>query len=67
MLLAGRDTTAGTLSWTFYELARHPEIFNRLREEIIEHVGLERAQTYGDLKSMKYLQVRLFSLPLPPV
>jgi len=57
VLLAGRDTTAATLSWTFYELARHPEIVKRLREEIIQHVGLDRAPTYPDLKNMKYLQV----------
>jgi cytochrome P450 len=59
VLLAGRDTTASTLSWTFYELARHPEVVERLRKEIIEHVGLERAPTYTDLKNMKYLQVCL--------
>jgi cytochrome P450 len=57
ILLAGRDTTASTLSWTFYELARHPEVVKKLREEIVDSVGLERAPTYGDLKSMKYLQV----------
>lgn len=56
VLLAGRDTTASTLSWTFYELARHPEVLAKLREEIIEHVGLERPPTYSDLKNMKYLQ-----------
>jgi cytochrome P450 len=60
VLLAGRDTTAGTLSWVFYELARSPEITRKLREEIIQQVGLERAPTYEDLKSMKYLQVCLF-------
>ena len=60
VLLAGRDTTASTLSWTFYELAHHPEVLKKLRAEIIEHVGLDRAPTYGDLKTMKYLQVRLF-------
>ena len=59
VLLAGRDTTASTLSWTFYELARHPEALQKLRDEIIEHVGLERAPTYSDLKNMKYLQVCL--------
>lgn len=59
VLLAGRDTTASTLSWTFYELARHPEILQKLRAEIIQHVGLERAPTYADLKDMKYLQVIL--------
>jgi cytochrome P450 len=61
VLLAGRDTTASTLSWTFYELARHPRVVKKLREEIIEHVGLERPPTYSDLKNMKYLQV----CPLP--
>ncbi|TVY40719.1 Cytochrome P450, partial [Lachnellula occidentalis] len=56
VLLAGRDTTASTLSWTFYELAKHPEIYHKLRTEIINRVGLQRAPTYDDLKSMKYLQ-----------
>lgn len=57
MLLAGRDTTASTLSWTFYELAKRPEVFQRLRAEIIDTIGLERPPTYNDLKNMKYLQV----------
>jgi hypothetical protein len=58
VLLAGRDTTASTLSWTFYEMARHPEVWKRLREEIIQTVGLKQPPTYSDLKNMKYLQVR---------
>lgn len=58
VLLAGRDTTASTLSWTFYEISRRPEIVARLRKEVIECVGLERAPTYHDLKNMKYLQVK---------
>ena len=56
VLLAGRDTTAGTLSWTIYELGRHPEAVRKLRDEITSVVGLERTPTYADLKSMKYLQ-----------
>ncbi len=65
VLLAGRDTTASTLSWTFYEMARHPDVFKKLREEIIQTVGLEQAPTYSDLKNMKYLQVRLPPLANP--
>ena len=34
VLLAGRDTTAGTLSWVFYELAAYPDKVARLRAEI---------------------------------
>jgi hypothetical protein len=56
VLLAGRDTTAAALSWTFYELARHPKVVDKLRKEIIQVVGLEEPPTYEDLKSMKYLQ-----------
>ncbi|KUJ23955.1 putative cytochrome 52A4 [Mollisia scopiformis] len=56
VLLAGRDTTASTLSWLFYELARHPEVMKKLRAEIEERIGWERAPTYEDLKNMKYLQ-----------
>ncbi|KAF7901275.1 hypothetical protein EAF00_003496 [Botryotinia globosa] len=68
VLLAGRDTTACTLSWTFYELARHPEAFRKLREEIISKVGLETPPTYQDLKDMKYLQnVMQETLRLYPV
>ncbi len=32
VLLAGRDTTAATLSWLFFELARHPDVVVKLRE-----------------------------------
>ncbi|EXF74394.1 cytochrome P450 [Colletotrichum fioriniae PJ7] len=56
VLLAGRDTTAASLSWTLYELGRHPEVVRKLRAEIIEQVGLDREPTYADLKNMKYLQ-----------
>jgi len=56
VLLAGRDTTACTLSWTIYELARFPEAVKKLRAEILATVGPDRAPTYDDLKGMKYLQ-----------
>ena len=56
ILLAGRDTTACTLSWLFYELSRHPSVVAELRREIEEVVGLDRAPTYDDLKGMRYLQ-----------
>lgn len=56
VLLAGRDTTAGTLSFTFQELSNHPEVFHKLRREILETVGRSRPPTYEDLKNMPYLQ-----------
>ncbi|RYP14235.1 hypothetical protein DL765_006515 [Monosporascus sp. GIB2] len=56
VLLASRDTTAATLSWTFYELGRHPEVVQKLRNEVINQVGPNRTPTYRDLKDMRYLQ-----------
>jgi cytochrome P450 len=55
VLLAGRDTTAATLSWLFHELAKAPEVYTKMREEVLKVVGDERAPTYDDLKSLKYL------------
>ncbi|RCI11102.1 hypothetical protein L249_7309 [Ophiocordyceps polyrhachis-furcata BCC 54312] len=56
VILAGRDTTAGTLSWAVYELARNPAIVARLRAEILETVGTENPPTYEHLRNMTYLR-----------
>ena len=55
VLIAGRDTTAATLSWTVYELAHYPAVYARLRNEVLATVGARRGPTYEDLKSMTYL------------
>jgi cytochrome P450 len=55
-LLAGRDTTACALSWLFYELSYHPNVFVKLREEVLRTVGKKGKPTYDNLKGMKYLQ-----------
>ncbi len=63
ILLAGRDTTAGLLGWTFWELARHPEVFRKLRATILENFGpysddesRKKQITFSALKSCTYLQ-----------
>lgn len=58
VLLAGRDTTAATLSWALYELSRHPEAVAALRREILQTVGSD-APTYDQLKNMPYLKAVL--------
>ncbi|KAL1878555.1 hypothetical protein VTK73DRAFT_7820 [Phialemonium thermophilum] len=55
VLIAGRDTTAATLSWTIYELSNYPRIVAKLRNEILATVGAGRMPTYEDLKNMRYL------------
>jgi cytochrome P450 len=56
VMLAARDTTAATLSWTFYLLANYPQKWQRLRQEVLSAVGKENAPTYADLKDMRYLR-----------
>lgn len=55
VLLAGRDTTACTLSWLFSEISRRPDIVTKLRREIEEYVGMDEKPTYAHLKNMRYL------------
>lgn len=59
ILLAGRDTTAGLLGFTFYSLVRHPKIFKKLRETILEDFGSYESPktiTFETLKGCSYLQ-----------
>jgi cytochrome P450 len=56
ILLAGRDTTAATLSFLFYELAYQPAVYKQLREEVLQTLGIHGEPTYANLKSMKFLQ-----------
>jgi cytochrome P450 len=63
ILLAGRDTTASLLSYLFYTLARQPEIFNKLRSEVME-LG-DKRPTFEQIKSCKYLQWVLNEGELP--
>lgn len=56
VLIAGRDTTAAQLSWTFLELARNPRVVDKLRKEILDRVGSNGSPpSYADIKEMKYL------------
>ncbi|KAJ7031138.1 cytochrome P450 [Mycena alexandri] len=56
ILIAGRDTTAATLTYSVYMLAEHPDIAERLRKEILDTVGSSKMPTYDDLRGMKYLR-----------
>lgn len=38
VLIAGRDTTACMLSWTFFHLVRNPHLIDRLKREIAENI-----------------------------
>jgi cytochrome P450 len=47
--------TASTLTFAMYMLTQHPDIAQRLREEILNTVGRGRP-TFDQMKQMKYLR-----------
>ncbi|KAI6190866.1 hypothetical protein M3Y97_00165400 [Aphelenchoides bicaudatus] len=52
-LFAGFDTTANTLAFTSYYLAKYPNIQDKMRQEI-EDLGIKPNPTYEDLQKLKY-------------
>lgn len=65
---AGHETTANALTWTWYLLARHPQVMKRLQQEA-DSVLADRTPTAADIPNLKYVaQVFNESLRLyPPV
>ncbi|WP_331720339.1 cytochrome P450 [Streptomyces sp. NBC_00209] len=53
LLLAGHETTASTLGWTFHLLDRHPEVREKVRQEAREILG-DRAPVLDDLHRLSY-------------
>ena len=64
ILLAGRDTTASLLGWSFWVLARQPTILTKLRTVILDQFGPYSASSsstagrisFSSLKSCTYMQ-----------
>lgn len=53
ILLAGHETTASTLSWTWYLVDQHPEVAERMREEALQVLG-DRLPVLDDLNRLPY-------------
>ncbi len=66
LFLAGHETTANALSWTFYLLARHPEAAARVAEEA---AALAPAATAEDVARLRYtsLSVQESMRLYPPI
>jgi cytochrome P450 len=55
-LMAGHETVSNGLVWTFYLLARHPEVERRVVDELDRVLG-GRSPTADDLPSMTYTEM----------
>jgi cytochrome P450 len=68
VMLAGHETTALALTWTWYLLSEHPDVDEQLRDELRRVLG-GRAPEVGDLPRLTYTeQVITESMRLyPPI
>lgn len=55
MFLAGHETTALTLAWTMWLVARHPQVWQSLRHEVQQVLG-QRPPTYADIPQLVYVE-----------
>ncbi len=58
LFLAGHETTANALTWTWYLLSQHPEIEAKLHAEI-DRVLEGRTPTLADLRQLEYTEMVL--------
>jgi cytochrome P450 len=57
MLLAGEDTTAHTLAWLIYYLARYPDVFLRVRAQVDRIMGEDALPTrHEQLNEMDFIE-----------
>ncbi len=56
MYLAGHETTALALTWTWHLLSHHPEVTDRLEAELTEVLG-GRVPTAADLPRLRYTRM----------
>jgi cytochrome P450 len=54
LMLAGHETTANALAWTWYELGRNPGVLARAQEEVASVLGA-RAVTVDDLPRLSWI------------
>ncbi|KAM6398271.1 cytochrome P450 27C1 isoform 3-T3 [Pluvialis apricaria] len=59
MLLAGVDTTSFTLSWATYLLAKHPEVQQRVYEEIVNKLGKDQVPGAHDVPKLPLIRAVL--------
>jgi enediyne biosynthesis protein E7 len=53
LLLAGHETTASTLGWSFHLADENPGVWERLHQEAVEVLG-DRPPTYEDMHRLTY-------------
>ncbi|XP_016514159.2 cytochrome P450 CYP736A12-like, partial [Nicotiana tabacum] len=59
MIVAAIDTSHTWIEWVFAEIVKHSRVMNKLQEELISVVGLDRMVEEQDLPKLEYLELVL--------
>ena len=54
IFVAGHETTANAMTWTWYLLSQHPDVIQKIKKELSEVLG-KRSPTFEDLPKLAYL------------
>lgn len=54
LFIAGHETTATALCWSYYLLMQNPQVHAQLRDEVSQVLG-SRPAAYGDFENLKYV------------
>ncbi|PIA63579.1 hypothetical protein AQUCO_00201135v1 [Aquilegia coerulea] len=57
ILAAGIDTSAISVEWVFSELLRHPQVMEKVQEELTNVIGLDQLVEETDLAKLNYLNM----------
>ena len=58
LFMAGHETTANVLAWTWYLLSQAPDVEQKLQQELEEVLG-DRVPEYADVENLKYTRAIL--------
>ncbi|RYP30872.1 hypothetical protein DL767_006004 [Monosporascus sp. MG133] len=56
-LSAGKDPSATTIAFAFYEIAKRPHVFAKMKAEVEEHIASNTLPTLTDLRKLKYIKM----------
>ncbi|PHT45599.1 hypothetical protein CQW23_14757 [Capsicum baccatum] len=56
LIIGGSDTSAITTEWAMSELLRKPNELNKVRQEIIQQIGIERPVKESDMDKLPFLR-----------
>ena len=54
ILLAGRDTTACSISWAFFEIIKQPVVIQKIVQEATQICGGTHGYTHDTVNQLKY-------------